>query len=193
MQAKDLNLFSAYRKSPQGKGNGGASLLVVAIVLLAVMGSLYAAMLFFNKNLEAQITSLNSQINDPQIVALQTEVASLTKEREMLNQYIQAAKKAGSNFAASRFITAEVLNEIFNALPTGTAITSYNINTVALSLTCKADQFNKSVLYATNLEQSSLFANVSYNSVVYDESQGGYMFIITLGFEPLSPTATAQP
>lgn len=158
---KDINLFEGIKKSaPPKKTSKAVSAGLVILILVAVaLGGLYCWIKYINKNLDANIDSINQRIES------MGGSENLDTENNMLlayQSYNQMLKSLSHEIQIYPKLDASLFADLASKMPYDTVAQSVSYEGGVLTLTCLSDSADSPAIFVGALKESSYINTVNY-------------------------------
>lgn len=158
---KDINLFEGIKKSAPLKKKSkavSAGLVVLILVTVALVG-MYGWLKYTNKNLEANLASINQQIEG---LGGGESLDYETNKLSAYQSYNQMLKNLSQEIQSYPMLDASLFTDIASRMPSDTTVQSISYEGGVLTLTCLSDSADSPPIFVGALKESSYIDTVNY-------------------------------
>jgi cell division protein FtsL len=179
---KDINFFERIKKNtPQKQASRAIKICVtILIITILLLGGAYTYLFIQKTNLNADIDTMNEQINQ---INTQNEgmdqIAAKKAKLQAFQSYANVATEFESNVDEYPEFNTKLMSSIENAMPSDVSITTFAYKDGVLNMTCQASKELSPSNFAKALKKLDLFEKVSYTgNFIADNSAGTLQFSI---------------
>lgn len=166
---KDVNLFAAFRESPdKSKAGGAGGLIVTALCFAAVVAAVYSGLVFYRIDIQRKTDDIRAEISTPDIVQFKAGVADQLKKNTLLKTYYTALSTAAGKLAESRLIDSGLMAGISEAIPGDFTAVEIRINPQGVTITGDFREKLSPAAFMQELLRREAFGFVKYNSITYE-------------------------
>lgn len=132
-------------------------------VLLVSFSSYFVYSIITKNNLKADISSINSYINNSTVISVTTTLKKMSADTDKFNQYLELISTTKRSIKTYPEFTSYVWSSIIDAVTTDSLIKSVSFNENIVSLQLESTNINSPSLTASNLAAVELFENITYS------------------------------
>lgn len=183
MIQKDLNFFTVYKTGSAKNGSGLKGIIVLVTIFVLLVALTFSGLIFFRMIINGQITSIEKQLQAPEVIDAQAKLAKEITKNELMAKYNAALIAAKGNFNKSRFIDNSLLTAITSSMPADVVITNLSINALTITITSTCTDKLSAAALCQALETKTLFSAVTYTGLVKNAESNIYTFDILCTFK----------
>jgi len=181
----DMNFFSVYKR---GKKSRSFIIfpIIVLIVFILLNGIIIGAGLFYFRQIEDDIQSMQDYINNPATKEAMENSNKIKNEVNLTNQYLVLLQSVDQKLNQMNCINAELLENIAQLTPETVMYQSAQFNGIHVSLNCQSrtptgpmdmyHAFNESPLFSdvvmSGMTISETGTSFSISFVIIDQGEG---------------------
>lgn len=173
-----MNFFHMYVKERGKSDPKRLSLIVAAILVVALLGYFSLDLYLREGSLKSEMEAVQQEINNPAKAAAMARLEEKTALKEKLDQALQALAFTMMKQEVENTVSDQLFDVVNAQMPQKIFINDIAINPETISLSGYAHDYQAIIQFADKLRKCGSFASVSIGTVKNQESYYSYDFIL---------------